>query len=59
MVAPPGATFQNNINDLIFAHQCYACEIQKHTKHTLFACFGREIPGSDTVSRTQWKNTVI
>ena len=43
MVAPPGTTFKNNINDLIFAHLRYACVIQKHTKHTLFVVFlGRD-----------------
>jgi hypothetical protein len=39
MVAPPGATFQNNINDLIFISWRYACEIQKHTTRTLFRVF--------------------
>ena len=52
MVAPLGATFQSNIYDLIFAQERYACEIQKHTKHTLFACLWEEIPEFNTVSTT-------
>ena len=39
MVAPPGTTFQRNINDLIFERSRYAYAIQKHTKHTLFRVY--------------------
>ena len=45
MVAPPGTTLQNNINDLIFEYYRYACEIQKHTKHTLFLVFEKRDSG--------------
>ena len=39
MVVPPGTTLKSNINGLIFAYSRYACEIQKHTKYTLFRVF--------------------